>query len=156
MKYWKAVVLTLVLLIVFTFVVSCGGAGGSAGGFIYGVKYTGSWGTNDTGTYRSSDFYILLDAEGNIVSTQSYASQGARCSIAGSVRKNGAFLSLIVQLSVDQGNASCTNITLSASDQLSFDAGSRWWMSDGNGTGTFSDNPNSVRRVGFSLARGDY
>jgi len=147
MKLWRLIVLAAALPMLF----SCGGGGVPGGGFSYGKKFQGSW--MDKDTYRSSDFYIQLDEQGNIVSAQSYASQGAKCSIAGSVFKNGSFLNLTVQLTVDEGNAVCTNVALSASGQLTFDRETGWWT--GNGTGTFSDAPNSQRSIGFSLTRDD-
>lgn len=133
-------------------IISCGGSGTSGGSFGYGQKYLGNWMDVDN-NLRTSHFYILLDEQGNIVSAKSYASQGARCSIAGSVHKNGSSLDLTVQLTVDEGNAVCTNIALSASGQLTYNSGSKWWT--GQGTGTFSDNPNSQRRIALSLVRND-
>ena len=62
MKLWRLIVLAAALPMLF----SCGGGGVPGGGFSYGKKFQGSW--MDKDTYRSSDFYIQLDEQGNIVS----------------------------------------------------------------------------------------
>ena len=147
MKLWRIVVLGFGLPLLF----SCGGAVRN-GGFNYSQKYSGQWG-EEGGTHRGSNYYILLNAQGDIVSAQSYSSQGAKCSIAGSVRKTGNYLDLTVVLTVDEGNAACTNVSLSASGRLAFDSGTGWW--EGSGTGIFSDDPSSPKTIGFSLARDD-
>ena len=149
LKYWYPVVLAVLMPSIFSFV-GCGGA--FAGGlFSYGKKFIGTAG--DGNAAHHSDFYILLDGEGNIVSAQSYSGQGPRCGITGSVRKTGNFLDIVVQLTVPVNNASCSNIVLSGSGQLTYNSETKWWT--GEGTGTFSDAPNNIVPMGFSLAQND-
>lgn len=147
MKLWQLILVVIGIPIV----LSCGGSG-TVGRFDYSHKYSGQW-ADVNSTNRHSDYYIYLDEQGNIVSAQSYSSQGAKCSIAGSVRKTGKHLDLTVILTVDEGNAACTNVSLSASAQLSFISSTGWW--EGDGTGFFSDTPNSPRTISFSLAPND-
>lgn len=141
MKIWQLIV----LFILGIGIAGCGGAG-SKGVFTYGGKYLGT--VTDGVSYP--DIYLLLDSEGNIVPAESYVGQISRCTIGGSVRKSGSKLIISVEMTMPIDNACSTNV-LTATGQMSYDSGTKWWT--GTGTGHFSDDPGTNVVINFSLYR---